>query len=70
MNWLQVMVLALALLAAGMGFGNAQNTATTDYRLSVSGNGSIAWVVRSDGRIWYCDYVTFNIDCHVPLNLK
>jgi hypothetical protein len=70
MNWLQALVLALALLAASVGFGSAQSTPTTAYRLSVSGSGSIAWVVRSDGRIWYCDYVTFKIDCHMPQDLK
>jgi hypothetical protein len=69
MNWLQVSVLALALLAAGVGFGNAQNM-SAEYRLSVSGNGSIAWVVRSDGRIWFCDNATYNIDCHVSYDLK
>jgi hypothetical protein len=69
MNWLQASILALAILAASVGFGDAQST-TAAYQLSVSDTGSTAWVVRSDGRIWFCDYVTYKIDCHVAHDLK
>jgi hypothetical protein len=34
MTWTQTLVLAAALLAAGIGLGNAQSNSTNDYKIA------------------------------------
>jgi|RhiMetdeSRZDD1v2_1073273.scaffolds.fasta_scaffold15070_5 hypothetical protein len=55
MTWTQTLVLAAALLAAGIGLGNAQSNSTNDYKIApISGQGSLVWIIGSDGRLWFC----------------
>ena len=55
MTWTQTLVLAAALLIAGIGLGNAQSNSDNDYKIApVSGPGSLVWIIGSDGRLWFC----------------
>jgi hypothetical protein len=69
MSWLQTLILATALLVVGLGLGNAQ-TAISDYKLSSAGNGSWTWVVRSDGKLWFCDTRLYQISCYPSYDLN
>lgn len=64
MTWTQTLVLAAALLMAGIGLGNAQSS-NNDYQIApISGQGSLIWILRQDGRLWFCGAKgNLEIDC-------
>ena len=65
MTWTQTLVLAAALLTAGIGLGNAQSNSNNDYKIApISGQGSLVWIVGPDGRLWFCGAKgNLEIDC-------
>jgi hypothetical protein len=55
MTWTQTLIVAATLLAAGIGFGHAQSNSPSDYKIApISGQGSLVWIIGSDGQLWFC----------------
>jgi hypothetical protein len=65
MTWTQTLVLAAALLIAGIGLGNAQSNSNNDYSIApITGPGNLVWIIGSDGQLWFCGAMgTLQIQC-------
>ena len=64
MTMTQTLIIAAALLAAGVGFGNAQATSADEYKIApISGPGSLVWIIGSDGELWFCGAQS-NLEIH------
>jgi hypothetical protein len=72
MTWTQTLVLAGALLIAGIGIGHAQSDPADDYKIApISGQGSLVWIIASDGRLWFCGARgDLQISCEDPHQLQ
>lgn len=60
MNWTQTLVLAAAVLVAGLAMSNAQTPAGVWF---IGSTGSAAWIASPDGRVWQCQRVTPSTSC-------
>jgi hypothetical protein len=65
MTWTQTLVVAAALLTAGIGLANAQSNSNNDFKIApISGQGSLVWILGSDGQLWFCGAKgDLEIDC-------